>query len=207
MSKISKVVFSLYYRKCIPYRFTANDSNENGFGKKLEVLMISSQKGKGVLFPKGGWETDESLGEAAGREALEEAGVRGDIGDLLGEWIFKSKSHKDTYRVGYMFPLHVTEQLDWWPEKNVRERKWVCLKIFEIATIFSSCTKKAITELCCNWFWQVTVGEARASCQYLWMREALELLIRRTTRPLKSPADSALSVYSPNSSDDSSSSE
>ncbi|XP_031492075.1 nudix hydrolase 17, mitochondrial-like [Nymphaea colorata] len=162
---------------CIPYRFTANDSNENGFGKKLEVLMISSQKGNGVLFPKGGWETDESLGDAARREALEEAGVRGDIGDLLGEWIFKSKSHKDTYRVGYMFPLHVTEQLDWWPEKNVRERKWV------------------------------TVGEARVSCEYMWMREALELLIRRTNRPLKTPADSALSVYSTNSSDDSSSSE
>ncbi|CAN6478170.1 unnamed protein product [Victoria cruziana] len=139
--------------------------------------MISSQKGNGVLFPKGGWETDESLGEAVRREALEEAGVRGDIGDLLGEWIVKSKGHKDTYRVGYMFPLRVTEQLDWWPEKHVRERKWV------------------------------TIGEARMSCQQLWMKEALELLIWRTNRPSISLADSTLSVCSANSSDDSSSSE
>jgi diphosphoinositol-polyphosphate diphosphatase len=39
--------------------------------------MITSQRGEGLLFPKGGWETDETVEEAACREALEEAGVRG----------------------------------------------------------------------------------------------------------------------------------
>lgn len=73
----------------------------------LEVLLISSQKGTAMLFPKvrgfmisgsihdthfewmfdlfsclfmhmqGGWETDESKTEAAARETEEEAGVLG----------------------------------------------------------------------------------------------------------------------------------
>lgn len=45
-----------------------------------EVLVISAQrKGKGMLFPKGGWESDESIKEAALRESLEEAGVFGTV--------------------------------------------------------------------------------------------------------------------------------
>lgn len=33
-----------------------------------------------VVFPlKGGWENDETVEEAAAREAIEEAGVRGDL--------------------------------------------------------------------------------------------------------------------------------
>ncbi|CAL0311112.1 unnamed protein product [Lupinus luteus] len=49
---------------------------------EIEVLVISSQnqKGKGMLLPKGGWELDESKKEAALRETLEEAGVRGIVG-------------------------------------------------------------------------------------------------------------------------------
>ncbi|KAE8699569.1 hypothetical protein F3Y22_tig00110577pilonHSYRG00256 [Hibiscus syriacus] len=36
-------------------------------------------KFEGLLFPKGGWENDETVEEAAVREAIEEAGVRGDL--------------------------------------------------------------------------------------------------------------------------------
>lgn len=43
------------------------------------MLVISAQDGKGMLFPKGGWENDESMEDAAVRETLEEAGVRGII--------------------------------------------------------------------------------------------------------------------------------
>ena len=52
---------------CIPYRVRCDG--------ELEVLVITSQKGHGMMFPKGGWEEDESMDEAARREALEEAGV------------------------------------------------------------------------------------------------------------------------------------
>ncbi|GAB2290432.1 hypothetical protein Dimus_024710 [Dionaea muscipula] len=58
---------------CIPYRYKGSCKN----GTEVEVLVISSQKarGKGIMFPKGGWELDESVEEAAHRESLEEAGV------------------------------------------------------------------------------------------------------------------------------------
>ncbi|KAK9115131.1 hypothetical protein Syun_021928 [Stephania yunnanensis] len=102
---------------CIPYRFK-NDFEE------LEVLVISSQKGQGMLFPKGGWETDESKEEAALRETLEEAGVVGKVEGELGKWSFKSKRH-GTFYEGYMFPLLVKEQLDSWPEESLRSRKWM----------------------------------------------------------------------------------
>lgn len=50
-----------------------------------------------------------------------------------------------------MFPLLVKEELEVWPEKNLRERKWVC------------------------------VAEAREVCQYWWMKEALDRLVVRLT--------------------------
>lgn len=42
----------------------------------------------------------------------------------LGTWCYKSKS-SEIYHEGYMFPLLVTQQLELWPEKNLRQRVWV----------------------------------------------------------------------------------
>ncbi|KAG6765969.1 hypothetical protein POTOM_030032 [Populus tomentosa] len=109
---------------CIPYRFKNCSDGFNG--DELEVLVITSQKGqaKGMMFPKGGWELDESVEEAASRESLEEAGVLGNVEDELGKWNFLSKRH-GTFYEGFMFPLFVTKQLDLWPEKSVRQRIWM----------------------------------------------------------------------------------
>ncbi|KAM7255095.1 hypothetical protein ACFE04_020336 [Oxalis oulophora] len=101
----------------IPYRYK-NGSDE------LEVLVISSQKGQGLMFPKGGWELDESVEEAALRESFEEAGVLGNVESELGKWNFLSKSNHTFYE-GYMFSLLVKEQLDFWPEQHVRQRIWM----------------------------------------------------------------------------------
>ncbi|XP_068660483.1 nudix hydrolase 18, mitochondrial-like [Aristolochia californica] len=106
---------------CIPYRLkTTGDFTD----KALEVLVISAQKGHGLVFPKGGWEVDETMKDAACREALEEAGVEGKIQPKLGQWMFKSKS-QDIFHEGHLFPLLVTELRDLWPEKQTRSRKWV----------------------------------------------------------------------------------
>ncbi|KAI6691449.1 hypothetical protein NL676_028277 [Syzygium grande] len=143
---------------CIPYRYKSRDGGSLVGEKEVEVLVISSQKGKGLLFPKvndllifewyGGWEMDESIIAAAVRETMEEAGVRGTIERQLGKWSFKSKSQDAVYE-GYMFPLLVIEQLENWPEKNVRERHWM------------------------------DVREAREKCQHGWMKEALDVLVIR----------------------------
>ncbi|GMY24823.1 nudix hydrolase 17, mitochondrial-like [Fagus crenata] len=136
---------------CIPYRYKIPNQTFVD-ARDLEVLVISSQKGKGMLFPKGGWEQDESKIEAASRETLEEAGVRGTIECELGRWNFNSKT-RDTYYEGFMFPLLVEEQLDFWPEKNARQRIWM------------------------------TVQEAREVCQHWWMKDALDRFVNRLTSP------------------------
>lgn len=110
---------------CIPYRY--KKGGDGSIGNELEVLVITSQKGQGMMFPKGGWELDESVEEAASRESLEEAGVLGNVECELGKWNFLSKSH-GTFYEGYMFPLLVKEQLDLWPEKHVRQRIWMTVE-------------------------------------------------------------------------------
>ncbi|KAH7570888.1 hypothetical protein ACOSP7_019418 [Xanthoceras sorbifolium] len=142
---------------CIPYRYRTEDD-------ELEVLIITSQKGQGMMFPKGGWELDESLEEAALRESFEEAGVLGNVECELGKWNFLSKS-QGTFYEGYMFPLLVKEQLEMWPEKDVRQRLWM------------------------------TVEEAREVCRHWWMKEALDILVERLASPLNQKVEDELSSF------------
>ncbi|KAI3723031.1 hypothetical protein L2E82_34326 [Cichorium intybus] len=143
---------------CIPYRLKG-DMKAPGLNIEdaLQVLVISAQrKGKGVLFPKGGWELDESIQAAALRETIEEAGVLGTVESELGKWCFKSKGNDALYE-GHMFPLLVKEQLESWPEEDIRQRFWL------------------------------SASKAKELCQYAWMREALDLLVSRLeSAPMKS---------------------
>ncbi|XP_056843632.1 nudix hydrolase 12, mitochondrial-like [Raphanus sativus] len=134
---------------CIPYRLIKD--------KELEVLMVSSPDRHDLVFPKGGWENDETVLEAASREAMEEAGVKGILREVpLGVWEFRSKSSISTNAEdesfggckGYMFALKVTEELREWPERKNRQRKWLNVK------------------------------EAMELCRYEWMQSALEAFVR-----------------------------
>ncbi|KAJ3675639.1 hypothetical protein LUZ60_004681 [Juncus effusus] len=109
---------------CVPYRINEKYSSSDDIEKTVEILVISSQKGHGMMFPKGGWETDETIKQAASREALEEAGVQGKLERRLGKWSYKSKSHGIFYD-GILFPLIVTDELTRWPEMQARKRTWV----------------------------------------------------------------------------------
>ncbi|XP_042382885.1 nudix hydrolase 13, mitochondrial-like [Zingiber officinale] len=136
---------------CIPYKISRVGNSQSGdVLDRVEVLMISSPDRHDFVFPKGGWEIDETASEAACREALEEAGVRGTLNETaLGVWEFRSKSRQNTCSLegtckGYMFALEVTEELNCYPEMDMRARKWV------------------------------TVREAYELCRYNWMREALD---------------------------------
>jgi len=56
------------------------------------ILLVSSAKSpKTFIFPKGGWEEDESLPLSALRETLEEAGVTGLLGPPLETLTFETK--------------------------------------------------------------------------------------------------------------------
>ncbi|URE16312.1 Nudix hydrolase [Musa troglodytarum] len=163
---------------CIPYKVKTMPCDPD---QAVEVLVISSSKKRQeIMFPKGGWEQDESIIQAANRETFEEAGVLGHLEvsvqtffvyytilssfvrggssltrtafhgsqDSLGRWRYKSKSH-DKIHEAVMFPLNVTEELYYWPEKAIRTRKWI------------------------------GVAEAMAECKHSWMKEALARLVKR----------------------------
>ncbi|KAA8530047.1 hypothetical protein F0562_004756 [Nyssa sinensis] len=135
---------------CIPYRLAKDDGvHNNDLESRLEVLMISLPNRDDLVFPKGGWEDDETVEEAACREVLEEAGVKGILKENhLGVWDFRSKSRQEICSLeggcrGYMFALQVTEELETWPEQENHDRKWIYVK------------------------------EAFKFCRYEWMRRAL----------------------------------
>ncbi|KAK4282173.1 hypothetical protein QN277_013581 [Acacia crassicarpa] len=140
---------------CIPYRWKKYNNHQKGDMEDIiEVLMVSSPKRDDLVFPKGGWEDDETVMEAASREVFEEAGVKGILRETpLGMWEFRSKSNQDLCCLeggcrGYMFALEVTEELETWPEQKNRNRKWV------------------------------NIRDAFRLCRYDWMCRALEEFLR-----------------------------
>ncbi|AQK71311.1 nudix hydrolase 12, mitochondrial isoform X1 [Zea mays] len=152
---------------CVPYRVNKKDDDEvagspcsSSLGDdtgtaEVEVLMISTPNRADMVFPKGGWEDDEDVYQAASRETMEEAGVKGVIHRAaLGHWVFKSKSSQSRAGPtgackGYIFAMEVTEELDTWPEQDTHDRRWVA------------------------------PAEAYQLCRYDWMREALTALLER----------------------------
>ncbi|KAG8070830.1 hypothetical protein GUJ93_ZPchr0006g45934 [Zizania palustris] len=144
---------------CVPYRVKKDEDNPCSLvgddPEQVEVLMISTPNRTDMVFPKGGWEDDEDVYEAASREAMEEAGVKGILDrTTLGHWVFKSKSSQNSSSPrgackGYIFAMEVTEELESWPEQSTHGRRWV------------------------------SPGEAYQLCRYEWMREALTALLER----------------------------
>ncbi|MBO6541969.1 MAG: NUDIX hydrolase [Alphaproteobacteria bacterium] len=93
------------------------------------VLMITSRTHERWIFPKGAIEEAETPVDAAHREAFEEAGVRGRALPDCSHDVKGVKQLPDGPRdllVTY-FPLHLTEQVDDWPERKRRDRHWVTL--------------------------------------------------------------------------------
>jgi len=134
---------------CIPVRISPD-------GSHLQVLLITSRGGKGLVFPKGGWEQDEDVQSAAARETVEEAGVRGELeDDMIGSYTFSSAKAARLHSadqgrcVAHMFAMRVAEELPVWPEAGQRRRVWC------------------------------SVQEASKLCRHDWMREALHAWLRR----------------------------
>lgn len=131
---------------CIPVRF----KGPSGRADDAEVLLITSRGGKGWVFPKGGWEDDETVEAAAKRETVEEAGVRGTIEHpKVGVFSFQSNkqarinSAHQGRCVAHIYAMHVGEELEAWPEHPQRQRRWMSLE------------------------------EASHCCRHQWMRDAL----------------------------------
>ena len=103
----------------LPYRFA---------GDVLEILLITTRRTKRWIVPKG-WPIEGLTPSAsAAREALEEAGISGEIQTTsIGRFHYtKEFRQRDAVpcRVD-VFALKVTRQRKDWDEKDSRELKWV----------------------------------------------------------------------------------
>jgi diphosphoinositol-polyphosphate diphosphatase len=103
---------------CVPYHCDAASG-------AVHVLLISNRRRTQWIIPKGGWETDETQVEAAGRESYEEAGVRGVVGELLATYTHMGKHNQPQHHA--YFALKISEVLRDWPDKGKRRRVWVAL--------------------------------------------------------------------------------
>lgn len=97
----------------IPYRLI------NG---KLEILLVTSIRKKNWIVPKGYIEFNLTPFESAKKEAYEEAGVVGSNETVeVGQFINEKKNRKELIKV---YTMEVDEELNDYPEKNLRKRKW-----------------------------------------------------------------------------------
>jgi phosphohistidine phosphatase len=103
----------------IPYR--VNDG-------KLEILVVMSSKRKHWVLPKGISEPALSLQESAAKEALEEAGIEGEVAEqAIGSYSYEKWGAQCTVNV---YPMRVTRELSekqW--EENHRGRQWLAPKL------------------------------------------------------------------------------
>ncbi|XP_078447129.1 nudix hydrolase 12, mitochondrial-like isoform X2 [Wolffia australiana] len=155
---------------CVPYKAKPGVVLSQLKKKKVEdsivVLMISSPNRKDLVFPKGGWEKDETVYEAAKREALEEAGIRGTIHarflthvlsslalmreKKLGIWESRSKSSEISRSPlskcrCHFFAMKVEEELDSWSEQPYHKRRWVSAWVSQSYLSLSSWVRERMT--------------------------------------------------------------
>jgi ADP-ribose pyrophosphatase YjhB (NUDIX family) len=101
----------------LPYRLN---------GARVEVLLVTPRGGEGWIIPKGKVAARLGARRSAGREAEEEAGVRGEV----------EPAPFDRYRHGggedgplvSVFLMRVTRELPSWAEAHQRERRWTTLE-------------------------------------------------------------------------------
>jgi 8-oxo-dGTP pyrophosphatase MutT (NUDIX family) len=107
-----KLEFNFNQAGVIPYR------RNNG---TLEILLITSVRKQKWIIPKGYVEFNLSEFESAKKEAFEEAGVKGSNETIeLGSY----KTKKGGLKSVKVYSMEVTEELEDYPEKNLRKRKW-----------------------------------------------------------------------------------
>lgn len=90
---------------------------------QIEVCLITSASGRRWGFPKGIIENGDSPQTAAIKEALEEAGLHGEIvGKPIGDFRYEKWGAK---LVVTMYLMEVSTCDDQWAESNLREREWL----------------------------------------------------------------------------------
>jgi phosphohistidine phosphatase len=90
---------------------------------KPQVLLVTSNRGKRWVIPKGIVEEGFSPARSAAKEAWEEAGVTGLVSrGMLGRYTYEKWGGFCTVLV---YLLEVKEIHRDWPEGHIRKRKWL----------------------------------------------------------------------------------
>lgn len=92
------------------------------------VMLVTSRETKRWIIPKGWAEKKTAPHAVAAQEAFEEAGLRGTVQEkpfARYEYVKRLKSGKGIPCLVDIFLFHVEKELDDWPEKAERERKWM----------------------------------------------------------------------------------
>jgi 8-oxo-dGTP pyrophosphatase MutT (NUDIX family) len=99
---------------------------------KVQVLLITSRDTGRWIIPKGNIDVGLTPSLAAEREAYEEAGVEGTIGDALplGFYTYFKKrvSRAPCPATVEVYLLRANRQLKKWPEKSERKLLWVSIE-------------------------------------------------------------------------------
>lgn len=92
-----------------------------------EILLVTSRDTRRWVIPKGWLMKDRTPAEAARREALEEAGVEGQIaGEAVGLYTYdKIMADKSAQPcIVTIYPLKVSRLRSDFPERGQRRRRW-----------------------------------------------------------------------------------
>ena len=146
---MSRIHLDVSKRRCIAcllalYTFVTNILLNSGYGTqgerlvagvvplsadKTKVLLIQSARRGGWVLPKGGWETDEAIQEAARREAWEEAGIEStvtkDLGNIPDRRAPNELTPNAPRAMFHFFEASVQKEANEWPEKHKRGRQWM----------------------------------------------------------------------------------
>jgi len=104
---------------CLPFRKRADGS--------IEILLITSRGTRRWVIPKGWPMKGRKPHASAAREALEEAGLIGEVGKVpIGSYGYgkRLKSGEVVPCQVEVFPLKVKSQRKRWPEKGQRSLRW-----------------------------------------------------------------------------------
>jgi 8-oxo-dGTP pyrophosphatase MutT (NUDIX family) len=94
----------------------------------MEIMLVTSRRTKRWIIPKGWPMRRKAPYAAAAREALEEAGVIGRVGEKpIGSYSYEK--HLKGGRIALcevlVFPLEVERQQKSWPDKGKRQIRWL----------------------------------------------------------------------------------
>ena len=113
---VTEIDKSYHQSAVIPYRCE---------GDQVQILLITNRSGKRWVLPKGIIEDHQTELESAASEALEEAGIEGQIDpDPIGQYRYEKWGGICVVKI---FKMKVENIFEDWPESFFRERKWVSL--------------------------------------------------------------------------------